>query len=66
MRKSGASGEVIKLASIAYIKETRQRSSDMQRVMNYCMQEKKTWDEDAGIRWVSGVNCDGLNAITEF
>ncbi len=58
--------EVIKLASIAYIKETRQRPSDMQRVMNYCMQEKKTWDEDAGIRWVSGVNCDGLNAVTEF
>lgn len=38
----------------------------MQRVMEYCMQEKKTWDEEAGIRWVSGVNCDGLNAITEF
>lgn len=30
------------------------------------MQEKKTWDEETGIRWVSGVNCDGLNAITEF
>ena len=57
---------MIKLASITYIKETRQRPSDMQRVMEYCMQEKKTWDEEAGIRWVSGVNCDGLNAITEF
>ena len=54
------------MASITYIKETRQRPSDMQRVMNYCMQEKKTWDEETGIRWVSGVNCDGLNAITEF
>ena len=30
------------------------------------MQERKTWDEDAGIRWVSGVNCDGLNSVTEF
>ena len=30
------------------------------------MQEKKTWNDEAGIRWVSGVNCDGLNAITEF
>jgi len=57
---------VIELASITYIKEARQRPSDMQRVMEYCMQEKKTWDEDAGIRWVSGVNCDGLNSITEF
>lgn len=57
---------MIKLASITYIKETRQRPSDMQRVMEYCMQEKKTWDEESGIRWVSGVNCDGLNSITEF
>ena len=66
MRKFAASGGVIELASITYIKEARQRPSDMQRVMEYCMQEKKTWDEDAGIRWVSGVNCDGLNSITEF
>ena len=57
---------MIELASITYIKEVRQRPSDMQRVMEYCMQEKKTWDEEAGIRWVSGVNCDGLNSITEF
>lgn len=66
MRKFAASGGVIELASITYIKEARQRPSDMQRVMEYCMQDKKTWDEEAGIRWVSGVNCDGLNAITEF
>ena len=66
MRKSGALGEVIELASITYIKETRQRPSDMQRVMEYCMQEQKTRDEESGIRWVSGVNCDGLNSVTEF
>lgn len=66
MRKFDVSGGVIELASITYIKEARQRPSDMQRVMEYCMQEKKTWDEEAGIRWVSGVNCEGLNAITEF
>ena len=66
MRKSTVSGGVIKLASITYIKEARQRPSDMQRVMEYCMQEKKTWDEETGIRWVSGMNCDGLNSITEF
>lgn len=54
------------MASITYIKETRQRPSDMQRVMNYCMQEKKTCEKEAGIRWVSGVNCDGLNAVIEF
>lgn len=66
MRKSDVSGGVIELASITYIKEARQRPSDMQRVMEYCMQEKKTWDEETGIRWVSGVNCDGLNSVTEF
>lgn len=66
MQRSAGSGGVIELASITYIKEARQRPSDMQRVMEYCMQEKKTRDEEAGIRWVSGVNCDGLNAITEF
>lgn len=54
------------LASVTYIKETRQRPSDMQRVMDYCMQEKKTWDEEAGHRWVSGINCDGLNSVMEF
>ena len=66
MRKSGASAGVIDLATITYIKETRQRPSDMQRVMDYCMQEKKTWDEETGNRFVTGVNCDGLNSITEF
>ena len=54
------------MATITYIKETRQRLSDMQRVMEYCMQEKKTWDEETGIRLVSGVNCDGINSVTEF
>ena len=57
---------VIELATITYIKETRQRPSDMQRVMDYCMQEKKTWDEETNIRYVTGINCDGLNSVTEF
>ena len=30
------------------------------------MQEKKTWDEEVGHRFVSGINCDGLNSVTEF
>lgn len=30
------------------------------------MQEKKTWDEETGIRFVTGINCDGLGAVTEF
>ena len=38
----------------------------MQRVMDYCMQEKKTWDEESGIHFVTGINCDGLNSVTEF
>ena len=66
MQRSAALDEVIELASITYIKETRQRPSDMQRVMEYCMQEKKTWDEESGIRFVAGINCDGPNSVTEF
>ncbi len=54
------------MATISYIKETRQRPSDMQRVMDYCIQEKKTWDEETGLRFVTGINCDGLNSVTEF
>ena len=30
------------------------------------MQEKKTWDEETGFRFVTGINCDGLNSVTEF
>lgn len=66
MRKFAISDGVIELATITYIKETRQRPSDMQRVMDYCMQEKKTWDEETNIRYVTGINCDGLNSVTEF
>ena len=54
------------MATITYIRESRQRPSDMRRVMDYCMQEKKTWDKETGIRLVSGVNCDGLGSVMEF
>ena len=38
----------------------------MRAVMDYCMRQDKTWDEQSQSRLVSGINCDGLNSILEF
>lgn len=38
----------------------------MKAVIEYCLQQKKVADEDSGRRLVSGVNCNGENAFTEF
>ena len=54
------------MATVTYIKETRQHISAMRGVMRYCMREDKTWDEQSGQRHISGVNCDGMNSILEF
>ena len=54
------------MATVTYIKEKKQHLSAMVAVMKYCAQDKKTMDELSGQRLVSGVNCDGGNAITEF
>ena len=54
------------MATVTYIKEKKQHLSAMIAVMKYCAQEQKTMDELSGQRLVSGVNCDGNNAITEF
>ncbi len=66
MRKSAASGEVIKLATIIYIPERKQHLSAMRAVMAYCMREDKVWDDQSGRSLVSGIHCDGFNAVTEF
>lgn len=54
------------MATVTYIKETRQHISAMRGVMRYCMREDKTWDEQSGQRLISGFNCDGMNSILEF
>ena len=54
------------MATVTYIKETRQHLSAMRAVMDYCMREDKTWDEQSGQRLISGINCDGMNSILEF
>ena len=54
------------MATVTYIRETRQHPSAMVSVMRYCLQESKTVDQLTGQRFVSGIGCDGRNAITEF
>ena len=54
------------MAIVTYIKEKKQHLGAMVAVMKYCAQEQKTWDEQSQQKLVSGINCDGGNAITEF
>lgn len=54
------------MATVVYIKERRQHLSAMIGVMRYCVQEHKTWDDLSQKQLISGINCDGGNAITEF
>ena len=54
------------MATFQYIKESKQTISAMKGVINYCVQDKKVFDEDSNRRLVSGVNCDGENSFTEF
>ena len=54
------------MATVMYIPEHRQNRFAMRAVINYCMQEYKTYDSKSKRRLVSGVNCDGANAFREF
>ena len=54
------------MATVTYIKEKKQHLGAMVAVMKYCAQDQKTMDDLSGQRLVSGINCDGGNAITEF
>lgn len=54
------------MATVSFIPESRQSISAMKAVVDYCLQQKKVADEDSGRRLVSGVNCNGENAFTEF
>lgn len=54
------------MATVSFIPESRQSISAMKAVIEYCLQQKKVADEDSNRRLVSGVNCNGENAFTEF
>ena len=54
------------MATVTYIKEAKQHVSAMKAVMRYCQREDKTTDPKTGIRYVTGLNCNGTNSFTEF
>ena len=54
------------MATVMYIPEHRQNRFAMRAVINYCMQEYKTYDNKSKRQLVSGVNCDGANAFREY
>ena len=54
------------MATVSFISESGQSISAMKAVIDYCLQQKKVAYEESGRRLVSGVNCNGENAFTEF
>ena len=54
------------MATITYIKETKQTVSAMKGLIDYCCQEKKTYDDDSNRLLIGGVNVNGENAFKEF
>lgn len=54
------------MATVTYIRESKQSISVMKGVIDYCCQDKKVYDEISNQRLVSGVICDGENAFAEF
>ena len=53
------------MATVIFIKESKQTPSAMRGCIRYCVQEKKTIDEN-GRQYVGGVNCLGQHAYEEF
>lgn len=54
------------MATVTYIRESKQTVSAMKGVIDYCTQDKKVFDRQSGRSLVGGVNCNGKNAFTEF
>lgn len=54
------------MATVTYIRESKQSISAMKGVIHYCCQDKKVYDEISNQRLVSGINCDGENAFLNF
>lgn len=51
---------------VRFIKNEKQNASAMKGSIDYCLQKFKTVDALTGKRYVSGINCSGLNAHKEF
>lgn len=51
---------------VKFIKNEKQNASAMKGSIDYCLQKFKTVDALTGKRYVSGINCIGLNAYKEF
>lgn len=51
---------------VKFIKNEKQNPSAMKGSIDYCLQKCKTVDSQTGCRYVSGINCNGLNAYKEF
>lgn len=51
---------------VRFIKNEKQNPSSMKGSIDYCLQKCKTVDSQTGQRYVSGINCNGLNAYKEF
>lgn len=51
---------------IKFIKNEKQNASAMKGSIDYCLQKCKTVDSQTGQRYVSGVNCNVVNAYKEF
>lgn len=54
------------MATVTYIRESKQSISAMKGVIDYCCQDKKVYDEISNQRLVIGINCDGENVFSEF
>lgn len=54
------------MATVTYIRESKQSISAMKGVIDYCCQDKKVYDKISNQRLISGINCGGENAFSEF
>lgn len=54
------------MATVTFIPEAKQSASALRGLINYCLQDCKVRDAATDRRLVSGVNCNGENAFTEF
>ena len=52
------------MATVTYIRESKQSISAMKGVIDYCCQDKKVYDKISNQRLISGINCDGENAFS--
>lgn len=54
------------MATVTYIRESKQSISAMKGVIDYCCRDKKVYDKISNQRLISGINCDGENVFKEF